>query len=74
MAKEAELMAYYGQLPARNRFFYYRFQPKFPPGLDVELDNTSPEFSENMKIYANKTYDEDQFKIGAFIQNLSFGM
>ena len=74
VAKEAELMAYYGQLPARNRFFYYRFQPKFPPGLDVELDNTSPEFMENMKIYANKTYDEDQFKIGAFIQNLSFGM
>lgn len=72
--KQLELQSYYGVQGGNTRLFYYRFQPQFDPKKDTELDNTSQEFMDYMQQMALETYNQDQFKISAFIQNLSFGM
>jgi hypothetical protein len=69
--KQIELQSYYGGVQGNNRLFYYRFQPQFDPKVDTELDNTSQEFMAYMKQMATETYNQDQFKISAFIQNMS---
>jgi predicted acylesterase/phospholipase RssA len=68
--KQIEWQSYYGGIQGNNRLFYYRFQPQFDPKADTELDNTSAQFMEYMKQMASDTYNKDQFKISAFLQNL----
>lgn len=53
-----------------DNFYYYRFQYKFPDGTDVELDNSTPEFTSMLKSKADQQFSDDIPNILSFIGHL----
>ena len=57
---------------AIRNFYYFRFNTVFDPSVNTELDNSSVDFQNYMRIMSENQYDLDKQKIIAFIQNSGF--
>ena len=54
-----------------SKLFYYRFNVNLDPTVDMELDNSTPEFLAYLESAMEKQVDIDSFAIGQFISRLS---